>query len=93
MALPTAPRAARGPDTSEDSIPMQGPYIAYISNLPYDVEEDDISRFFANMSISNIRLPRDDRSGEGNKSKGFGYVEFDDRASLIEAISIIDTVS
>lgn len=40
-----------------------------------------------------MRLPRDDRGGEGGKLKGFGYVEFVDRASLVEAISIIDTVS
>lgn len=39
-----------------------------------------------------MRLPRDDRGGEGGKLKGFGYVEFEDRNSLIDAISILDTV-
>lgn len=52
MALPTAPRAARGPDISEDRIPNHPPFIAYISNLPYDIEEDDIAMFFSNMIVS-----------------------------------------
>lgn len=50
--LPTAPRAARGPDISDDRIPNKPPYIAYISNLPYDVDEEDIADFFCNMSVS-----------------------------------------
>jgi RNA recognition motif-containing protein len=35
-----------------------------------------------------MRLPK-----ESNKSKGYGYVEFEDRQSLIDALSIVDTVS
>lgn len=52
MVLPTAPRAARGPDISDDRIPTQPPFIAYISNLPYDVDEVDIGDFFSNMQVS-----------------------------------------
>ncbi|GLV45157.1 eukaryotic translation initiation factor 4B [Carabus blaptoides fortunei] len=89
--LPTAPRAARGPDISDDRIPNKPPFIAYISNLPYDVDEEEIIEFFSNFMVCSLRLPRDDRGGEGGRLKGFGYVEFEDRATLIEAISIGDT--
>lgn len=56
VSLPTAPRAARGPDISEDKIPTNPPYIAYISNLPYDVEEEDIAAFFSRMNVRYLLL-------------------------------------
>lgn len=39
-----------------------------------------------------MRLPQDSR-GIAARAKGFGYVEFEDRNSLIEALSLPDTVS
>lgn len=38
--------------------------------------------------VSNMRLPKD-----SNKLRGYGYVEFEDRQSLIDALSIANTVS
>jgi len=49
--LPTAPRAARGPGIDEENIPTNPPYVAYISNLPYDVDETDLADFFADMKV------------------------------------------
>lgn len=43
------------------------------------------------FQITNMRLPRE--GGEGGKLRGFGYVEFEDRNSLVEAISLLDIVS
>ncbi|XP_018314509.1 eukaryotic translation initiation factor 4B isoform X4 [Mycetomoellerius zeteki] len=86
VILPTAPRAARGPGIDEENIPTSPPFVAYISNLPYDVDETDLSDFFADMKISNMRLPKD-----ANKIKGYGYVEFEDRQSLINALTITNT--
>ncbi|KAJ8952714.1 hypothetical protein NQ318_021032 [Aromia moschata] len=63
--------------------------MAYLSNLPYDVEEDEITLFFKHMKIANMRIPKDDR--DGNKLKGFGYIEFEDRDSLLNALVIPDT--
>lgn len=40
-----------------------------------------------------MRIPKDERSGEVPKLKGFGYVEFEDRDSLLNALVIPDTVS
>ncbi|CAL1677511.1 unnamed protein product [Lasius platythorax] len=86
VILPTAPRAARGPGIDEENIPTSPPYVAYISNLPYDVDEADLADFFEDMKISNMRLPKD-----ANKIRGYGYVEFEDRQSLIDALSMTNT--
>ncbi|XP_076174720.1 eukaryotic translation initiation factor 4B isoform X2 [Ptiloglossa arizonensis] len=86
VILPTAPRAARDPRGTDDDVPINPPYVAYLSNLPYEVDELYLTEFFADMKISNIRLPKD-----SNKLKGFGYVEFEDRQSLIDALNLSNT--
>ena len=40
------------------------------------------------FQLVNIRLPQ-----EQGRMKGFGYAEFEDRESLIDALSLNDTVS
>lgn len=40
-----------------------------------------------------MRIPKDERPGEAPRLKGFGYVEFEDRESLLNALVIPDTVS
>lgn len=83
--LPTAPRASR--EFDDHNIPQKPPFLAYITNLPYDINRDDIEMFFEHLSITNIRLPED---GESGRLRGFGYVEFDNREDLIEAVSMPD---
>lgn len=39
-----------------------------------------------------MRIPKDERPGEPPKLKGYGYVEFEDRESLLNALVIPDTV-
>ncbi|XP_058798814.1 eukaryotic translation initiation factor 4B-like [Phymastichus coffea] len=86
IVLPTAPRSARDASINEENIPTQPPFVAYISNLPYDIDDDDMLDFFKDMNVANMRLPK-----ETNMMKGFGYVEFEDRQSLIDALSMPDT--
>ncbi|CAH1282921.1 unnamed protein product [Diabrotica balteata] len=90
VVLPTAPKASRDYDDISNTVPMEPPFWAYLSNLPYDVDEDELSAFFKNMRIANMRIPKDDRGGE-SKSKGYGYIEFEDRESLLEALFLRDT--
>ncbi|XP_047504549.1 eukaryotic translation initiation factor 4B isoform X1 [Pieris napi] len=86
VVLPSASRAARGGlSVDDESIPKRPPYIAHISNLPYDVDDSAISDLFEGLKISNLRLPR-----EGDRLKGFGYVDFEDRESLVSAMNIPD---
>lgn len=40
-----------------------------------------------------MRFPKDDRSSDAPKLRGYGYVEFEDRDSLISALSMPDCVS
>lgn len=42
----------------------------------------------SSLQITNLRLPR-----EGDRLKGFGYVDFEDRESLVSAMNIADLVS
>ncbi|EZA53098.1 hypothetical protein DMN91_003056 [Ooceraea biroi] len=86
VILPTAPRAARGPGIDEENIPTNPPYVAYISNLPYDIDESNLTNHFEGLKISNMRLPKD-----ADKIRGYGYVEFEDRQSLIDALSMSNT--
>ncbi|KAK4882866.1 hypothetical protein RN001_006185 [Aquatica leii] len=90
VVLPTAPKSARGFDEFNERIPQHPPYNAYITNLPYDVQEEEIAEFFGDLKISNMRIPKDERPGETPRLKGFGYIEFEDRESLIGALSITD---
>ncbi|KAJ9593461.1 hypothetical protein L9F63_014990, partial [Diploptera punctata] len=83
VVLPTAPRATRSPEVDDEKVPKVPPFQAYISNLPYEVDENDIYEFFKNLQVTDVRLPRDDR-----KPKGYGYVEFENRSSLISALSM-----
>nr|UOA02784.1 eukaryotic translation initiation factor 4B [Monochamus saltuarius] len=89
VVLPTAPKASRDYEDFSDKVPKEPPYRAYLSNLPYDVDEEEIMLFFRNMRIASMRIPKDDR--DNTKLKGFGYVEFEDRDSLLNALAIPDT--
>lgn len=54
VLLPTAPKASRGFDEFSEKIPKQPPYIAYLSNLPYDVNEEEIADFFRDLKVHNL---------------------------------------
>ncbi|CUM45255.1 uncharacterized protein AC631_02516 [Debaryomyces fabryi] len=77
-------------ERKEFPIPDQPPYRARVANLPWDVEEQDLGRFFEDRmqvqdAISDIKLPVDNMTG---KLKGFGFVTFAERALLEEALNL-----
>lgn len=88
IVLPTAPRAALGPDIDDDRIPRRPPYTAYIANLPYDVDEEQIMEVFerAKLRIEQVRLMKD----EGGRLRGYGYADFQDRDSLVDVLTMTD---
>ncbi len=89
FVLPTAPRAALGPDIADDRIPREPPFTAYIANLSYDIDEEEIMEFFSKLRIKGVRLPRDGGDDPASsRLKGFGYADFEDRESLIEALAM-----
>ena len=52
--LPTAPRAARGPDVDTSKIPDEPPFTAFLGNLSYDVDKEDILEFFDHNKVFKI---------------------------------------
>uniref|UniRef100_A0A8C4Q9Q3 Eukaryotic translation initiation factor 4B n=1 Tax=Eptatretus burgeri TaxID=7764 RepID=A0A8C4Q9Q3_EPTBU len=85
-SLPTAPRAARAIGIDASRLPARPPYTAFLGNLPYDVTEDCIYRFFHGLKVNSVRLPRDAINPE--RLKGFGYAEFEDVESLMGALAL-----
>ncbi|XP_050033999.2 eukaryotic translation initiation factor 4B isoform X1 [Dermacentor andersoni] len=84
IILPTAPKAARGPDVDLSRVPNRPPYTVYLGNLPYDICDEDVIKFFRGLKVSSVRLPRE--SGDKGRMRGFGYAEFPDRSTLLEAL-------
>ena len=52
-ALPTAPRASRNSSDAKN-LPSEPPFTAFLGNLPYDVEENDIIEFFGNLKVITL---------------------------------------
>lgn len=88
IILPTAPRAALGPNIDDERIPRRPPYTAYIANLPYDVDEGQVEEVFvrARLKIKEVRLMKD----EGGRLRGYGYADFEDRDSLVDVLTMSD---
>lgn len=89
VSLPTAPRSTRVLDDS--TIPQNPPFLAYMSNLPYDLNEQELQEYFEETlecDVVSVRLPRED--GDTGRMRGFGYVEFAEREHLIAAVSLPD---
>ncbi|XP_035789363.1 eukaryotic translation initiation factor 4B-like isoform X2 [Anopheles albimanus] len=88
IALPTAPRATR--IMNDDSIPHHPPFSIYVSNLPYDINDEDLYDFFPGMDIVSMWLPRDD--GDSRRLRGFGNIEFGSRNDLINVLAMPEPI-
>lgn len=60
----------------------------YIGNLSWDIDEDTVRSFFYGCKIQAVRFVEDKITGD---FKGFGHVDFEDEASLEQAISLDQT--
>lgn len=67
-------------------VPDRPPYNAHVGNLSFEATENEISDFFANCNVTNVRLIRDRE--QGDRPKGFGYVEFGTKDGLLAALDL-----
>ena len=65
------------------------PLVLYVGNLPSNTVQNDLNVLFKNLKIKSIRLIRDK---ETDKFRGFGYVEFEDKISMREALEYNNTL-
>lgn len=57
----------------------------YVGNLPWDITEDDLKKFFSACKISSIRFGTDKDTGD---FKGYAHVDFSDGTSLAVALKL-----
>jgi hypothetical protein len=69
----------------QSKLPTEGPYVAYVGNLSFDVSQQAIADFFGDSIIEDIKLINDRETG---KFKGFGYVTFYKLEGLKHALSL-----
>ena len=57
----------------------------YVGNLPYSMRDDDLQQHFAEFGqVSSAKVMMDRDTG---RSKGFGFVEFEEAADAERAIA------
>jgi len=88
-SLPSAPRAQREGSFDPSKVPRSPPFTAYVGNLPFDTEDDDVMKMFARNTVKEVRLLKDKETGH---FKGFGYVEFETAEGLIEALKMNEKI-
>jgi translation initiation factor 4B len=69
-------------------LPSKPPYTAHLGNLSFDATEGDITDFFADCAVTNVRIVEDKLE---RKPKGFGYVEFGTLEGLKKALDLSGT--
>lgn len=81
------PAFGGGPVRDELPLPDVPPFTAFVGNLTFETDEEELRAFFAAQDPKSVRLVKD---SEG-KLKGFGYVEFNTRDGLATALSMSGT--
>lgn len=63
-------------------VPDVPPFTAFVGNLTFETDEEELRGFFSAQSPTSVRLVKDPTG----KPKGFGYVEFGSRQGLVDAL-------
>jgi RNA recognition motif-containing protein len=61
------------------------PYKIYVGNIPFQLEEDDLTNLFSTMgTVSSIKIPTDRDTG---RPRGFAFVEMDSKDAAEAAVT------
>ncbi|KNE64114.1 hypothetical protein AMAG_09176 [Allomyces macrogynus ATCC 38327] len=83
---PTGPASRGGaPAGPTKPIPDRPPFTLYVGNLGYDVDDTALGTFFFEQGCEIVQ-PRVVMDRTTGMSKGFGYIEFQTRDSLLRAL-------
>lgn len=52
LNLPKAPRAACESIIDESTVPQEGPFLVHMSNLQFEIDEDDITNYFKGLKVN-----------------------------------------
>lgn len=71
----------------EDFAPklIEGYNRIYVGNLPWDITEDDLKKFFSDCKITSIRFGTDKETGD---FKGYAHIDFSDGTSHAVALKL-----
>ncbi|KAI6122861.1 hypothetical protein EDD16DRAFT_1569018 [Pisolithus croceorrhizus] len=77
------PELARNRQVDNRPLPTQPPYTAFIGNIwGDDVNESGLAAIFSPLKVKSAKVMRDN----DGRSRGFGFVEFEDKKSLKAAL-------
>jgi len=65
---------------------IAGPHGLFIANLPFTVDDGKLSELFAGLNLKNAHVVRK----RNNRSKGFGFVEFENADDQQKALKAVD---
>lgn len=54
VQLPTAPRSAQPVSIDSSKLPDKPPYTVYLGNIPFDISEEDITKFLNKCKVSDF---------------------------------------
>lgn len=81
-AKPRAPRAKRQPKGTPTGEPSKT--LVFVANLAFATTDDSLKAAFADYKIKSAHIVK---RRNGNRSKGFGFVDFEDNAEQQRAIA------
>lgn len=86
---PRAPRTRppRQPRPEGERVPKTAaPNTLFVANLPFNVDDDGLSKIFAGLNLKSAKVVRK----RNNRSKGFGFVEFNSEEDQKKALAAVD---
>jgi len=83
--VPRRPRAPRPPRSEEDKTPRsESATTLFVANLPFSVDDAGLAKIFEGLNLKTAHVVRK----RNERSKGFGFVEFNNAEDQQKALSI-----